>query len=284
MAEESQEGTESQEPQAEKDFIEKFKRISQENILRAFEKKNRKGIGESSLIVKDAFDRQWKKVIGNSYFQPITTIQAPIPSNGKNNTERSDPRSRGYMAEVTFSEIQWQKLRRKINKRFVDLFSLQGITADTKTLRPIFQNLNVNRLKEVLGEKVADKILGKAKNKEDHGTVKGPVDLRVEGFWEVMFSPAKDANDTVNIRLMWEGQCLVMKRMTEVVMPGFYLEVADHATRDHYTQTAKEGRKKIGVIQEYPYTVLREASMEEYLIQKSEGDRIMRDVRAREEG
>lgn len=265
----------------DQEFIDEFKRISQEGILRDYEKKNRERIENASLIVKNDFDQLWKKITGNSYYQPVTTVRPPTAMYGKNNTERSDPRSRKYRATVVFTEIEWQKLRRKISKKFKDLYTLKG-TTDGKS-RPIFQNLEINRLKEILGEKPAEKIL-KAAKENDHGTLKGDFELLVEGYWEVVFAPAKSENDPVDVRLMWEGQCLIIKRMIEVVLPGFYLEVADNATRDHYVQNPKEGRKKIGVIQEYPYTVLREALRDDYLIQKSAGDKVMNEKRARDEG
>uniref|UniRef100_A0A6M3JDU6 Uncharacterized protein n=1 Tax=viral metagenome TaxID=1070528 RepID=A0A6M3JDU6_9ZZZZ len=275
--------TKDSQEQQEKDFINEFIRIAGEGILRDYEKKNRDRIGEASLIVKDAFDKQWIKVTGNSYYQPVTTVAPPTAAFGRNNTERSDPRSRKYRANVVFSEIQWQKIRRKIGKRIKDLYNLKGKVKETGAVRPIFQNLTIDRLKEIFGEQDTEKILvaGKA---NDHGEIKGSFDLKVEGYWEVIFAPAGNLNDPVDVQLMWEGQCLIMKRMAEVVLPGFYLEVADNATQDNFIQTPKDGRKKIGVIQKYPYTVLREATLEEFLAQKASGDRIMRDKRAKDEG
>lgn len=264
-------------------FINEFIRTSQETILRPYEKKNRERISEATLLVKDAFDKQWKKVTGNNYFQPVTTIQPLATAYGKNNTSYSDPRSRKYMTEVVFSEIRWQKLRRKIAKRFTDLYNLSGIVNDTGTERPIFQNLTFDRLKYVLGEKDALRLVKAAKENEV-GSISGSFNINVEGFWEIQFSPRKDPNDPVDVRLLWEGQCLIMKRMIPVVVPGFYIELADNATRAQYTQTAKKGRQKVGVIQEYPYVVFREATIEEYLAQKEEGDRITREAIAREEG
>ena len=260
-------------------FIDEFKRMAQEGIIREYEKKNRDRINEAGFEVKDAFDKQWIKVTGNSYYQPVTTVKPP--SAGKI-TERSDPRSRKYRATVNFSTIGWQRLRRKIGRKFENLYTLHGVASATGAKRPVFQNLTVDRMKEILGEDNAIKIF--ESKEKDYGEIDGSFDLLVEGYWEVVFAPAKSENDPVDVRLLWEGQCLIIKRMTEVVLPGFYLEVADHATRDHFTQTPEHGRKRIGIIQEYPYTTLREASREEYLSQKEAGDRIMKEKRAKEEG
>jgi len=273
--------TKDSQEQPDEKLIDEFKRIAAEGILRDYEKKNRDRINEASFITKDAFDKQWVKVTGNSYYQPVTTVQPPQATFGKNNTERSDPRSRKYQASVVFSRIEWNKVKRKIGKKFKDLYVLDGDVKETGQQRPIYQNLDIDRLKYVVGPENAEKIVSM---KVDHGEIKGVFDLKVEGYWEVNFSPAKSENDPIDVRLIWEGQCLIIKRMLPVVLPGFYLEVADNATRDHFIQTPQQGRKKIGVIQEYPYTVFREASRDEFLAQKASGDRVMKERITREDG
>ena len=273
--------TKDSQEQPDEKLIDEFKRIAAEGILRDYEKKNRDRINEASFITKDAFDKQWVKVTGNSYYQPVTTVQPPQATFGKNNTERSDPRSRKYQANVVFSRIEWNKVKRKIGKKFKDLYVLDGDVKETGQQRPIYQNLDIDRLKYVVGPENAEKIMSM---KLDHGEIKGVFDLKVEGYWEVNFSPAKSENDPIDVRLIWEGQCLIIKRMVPVVLPGFYLEVADNATRDHFIQTPQQGRKKIGVIQEYPYTVFREASRDEFLAQKASGDRVMKERITREDG
>lgn len=283
MTEPSQATKEEGPAQDDKKFIGEFNKISTEAILRPYEVKNRERMAEASAIVRFTFDEQWKKVTGGNYYQPQTTIQAPVAAFGVSNVERSDPRSRRYRAKVAFSKIRWQKIRRKISKRWKDLFILSGTVVSTGDERPIFQNLTINRVKELFGDEKTREILKVAKT-ETVGELEGSFELEVEGYWEVQFSPKKDKNDTPDVRLAWEGQTLIIQRMKPVVLPGFYIEVADNATKDHYVQNPEQGRKKIGVIQEYPYTVLREASREEYLEQKESGDNIMRDVRARQDG
>jgi len=264
-----------QESQDEEKFMNEFARISQEGILREYEKKNRDRIVSASLIVKDAFDKRWKKVTGNSYFQPVTTIAVPHPYKfGRD--ERIDPKGKHYRTRVNFSRIQWQKIRRKFGKKWVDLYILHGEEAENKTFRPIFQNLAENRLREVLGDEHAQKIL--SLKSETNGELEGNFDISVEGYWMVIFAPQKDQNDTKDVRLLWEGQCLMIERMKEVIVPGFYLEVADNSLRDVFG----EDRKKIGVIQENPYTPLREATREEFLTKKAHGDALLRDRLSKE--
>jgi hypothetical protein len=271
----------SQDPNQE--LINEFRRINAENILKQYEIKNRQRINEASLEVRDAFDQQWKKVTGKPYYLPVTTQEVVPHYGGQNNTVRSDPRGRKYMAKALFSMISWQKLpRRKIGKRFKDLFNIKGIDKETGEERPIYNNLDFESIASRLGVTVKDDIQKASKN-EDHGEIEGDFEVDVEGYWKVVFSPQQSPRDTKDVRLMWEGQCLIIQRMQEVVLPGWYIEVADNATRDHFSQTPEEGRKKVGTIQEFPYTVLHESTRQEYLAQKAYGDKIQREALRREE-
>lgn len=247
-----------------------FLKISDERELREWEQKNRNKILESAFEIQRAFDEHWLDITGDRYFQPVTMAPPSMPGA---KLARSDPKSRSYRANVEFSRIMWVKIRRKFGKRFKDLFILQG-EADGK-VRPIFQNLTEDRLRSILEDATTDKIL-KAAKKDDRGEIEGEFNLLVEGYWEVIFAPMKGESDTIDVELTWEGQCLLIKRQMAIVLPGFYIEQNDNATKDHYTQTPEQGRKKIGTIQQYSCTVLREATMEEYLAQKESGDKIMR--------
>lgn len=281
MTDKSQEENKSQEPTDE--FINEFIRMSQPGILNQYEAKNRERISKADFAVRDAFDKQWLKVTGKPYYQPVTTSAMFPTESGKNNTERSDPAGRQYRATVNFSVISWKKLpRRKIGKRYVDLFTLKGIDSVTQNERPIYQNLTGERLQQLLGTKIRDKILSDAK-KVDHGEIKESVNIDAEGYWEVVFSPMQSQRDKKDVQLHWEGQCLIIKRRENVILPGFYIEAADHATLDKFSHEPGKGRQKVATIQQFPYTVLREATREEYLAQKTAGDKIQREKIERDE-
>jgi len=266
------------EPQ--EDFTGEFTRIAQESILRAYEEKNRERIAQASFALRDAFDKQWVKVIGKSYYLPVTASPTMPFLNGQNYTENSCPKDRNYCAKVQFDSVSWQKLpRRRIGKRHVDLYNLTGKETNGDE-RPIYQNVSVDRLTRLLGIKSRDKIVSV---KEDHGEVQGPFEIDVEGYWRVQFAPKSDQNDPADVQLMWEGQCLIIQRMQDVILPGFYIEVADNGTKDQFTQSPGEGRKKVGTIQRFPYMVKGEASRLEYLVQKERGDKIQREKLMREE-
>ena len=129
------EGTNPKEP--DDAFIGEFYKIATENILKQYEAKNRERISSASLMVRDAFDKQWEKVTGKRYYQPVTTApKVQAFTSGQNNVEFSDPRSRTYRAKVSFTNISWQKLpRRKIGKKFKDLYNLKGVESATKDWR-----------------------------------------------------------------------------------------------------------------------------------------------------
>jgi hypothetical protein len=75
------------------------------------------------------------------------------------------------------------------------------------------------------------------------------------------------------VYLAVQGEGLTIQRNKPVVVPKRFLEAADHALVPHYTQKPGQGRKIIGEVKTYEYSVIREATWEEYISQKSEGTR-----------
>lgn len=276
-----QEGQEAQEPKWDV-FVDKFNSIEIESLIRAFEIKERDKISNAPLDVRDSFDRKWRELTKQSYFQAITTVQQVMaPFDGKNDTRRSDPRSLNYREPIAFIKFFWQKIRRKRGKKMYDFFIIEGLTAQGKR-RPLFGGISVERLFMVFGDKIATRIIADSK-KEGRGELEESMELSVEGYWEVQFAPQRDSNDEKDTRIFIEGVCLRMQRMVPVIVPGFFLEGADHTTKPIFTHEPGRGRQKVGSIQKYPYTVLRQATMEEYLVQKAKGDAEQREHERREE-
>jgi hypothetical protein len=267
-----------QEPQ---DMTNEFVRISSAEILRQYEDKNKERIAQSDFATRESFDKKWMQLTGKGYYQPVTSAPLVPFAGGQNYTENSCPKDADYCETIQFESVSWQKLpRRKVGKRFVDLYNLSGIDQSGDE-RPIYQNVDNDRLSRLLGVKARDKII--SIKDSDHGEIKGPFDIKVEGYWEVQFAPQSNANDTRDVQLLWEGQCLIIQRMQNVILPGFYIEVADNATQDNFTQEPSEGRKKIGTVQKFPYMVKRQATRKEYLERKAYGDKIQREKLLREE-
>ena len=104
-----------------------------------------------------------------------------------------------------------------------------------------------------------------------------------KGYWEVMFSPKGKPDDPDDVTLSLNGVCLQMQREAPVVIPGPYLEVADHGVYPTYIQLPGKDRKISGRVKFFPYNVLREASKEEYENQKDAGNKITKDAREKAE-
>ncbi len=282
-----QEAQEAQEPE-DKKFIGEFRNISTENMLRQYEAKgknrDRLEFGVSSVPVFMAFNAKWRELTGKPYYGAINSVpQVFSPFDGKSDTRRSDPKAMNYREALRFNKIIWQKIRQKIGKRMRDSYQIDGIVAETDKLRSIFGRLSVERLYEVFGGKYAGKIIEGAK-KEKRGEIEVDIDVDVEAYWRVQFAPQKDQNDTLDVRLKVEGVCLRPLRMIPVILPGFFLENADHTTKDIYTHEPGEGRKSIGKEQKYPYTVFEKVTQEEHLTFLAAGNKEQREFEQKKEG
>ena len=181
--------TEAQNAQGKEPSPARF-RAMKEEALRKYEEEFREEISVAPLEVRVAFDETWNRVLGQKYFQPVTTRIDPT-------TDRIDPKSKDY-----------------------------------------------------------------------------------KGFWEVMFSPKGKPDDPEDVTLAWNGQCLQMKRGEPVILPGPFLEVADHGVFAHYKQVPGEDRKITSYVKHFPYTVLRQATEKEYREKKAAGDKATKDKRA----
>lgn len=85
-----------------------------------------------------------------------------------------------------------------------------------------------------------------------------------EKFYRVRFNAKSNANDTENVELSVNGEQRVIAREMEVILPERFLEVARHATYPIFKQVPGKTRKTIGNVQTFPFTVLGEATEEEY--------------------
>jgi len=91
-----------------------------------------------------------------------------------------------------------------------------------------------------------------------------PVEHMSSRFFVVNFGAQRDKNEPVDVVLSLNGAPLVMKRQVEVIIPGSYLEIAQHAHILHFEQLPNKPRKVDAHIDVYPCTILREASEAEY--------------------
>jgi hypothetical protein len=100
----------------------------------------------------------------------------------------------------------------------------------------------------------------------------------VERYFKVRFQAKSNVNDTEDVMLAVNGETLVIRRESEVIVPERFLLCADNAVYQHFRQLPGKPRKVVGQIKMYPYDKLGEASEKEYLKQKSDGTRATRDA------
>ena len=105
-------------------------------------------------------------------------------------------------------------------------------------------------------------------------------EVEPEKYWLLKFNDRFSKNETQDVPLSVNGETLVFHRGKEVVVPGRFRECADntrHPIYEHWNNSlvdeAQSGRKNIGTQTTYPYTVIREATEEEFRAMKAIGDK-----------
>ena len=91
------------------------------------------------------------------------------------------------------------------------------------------------------------------------------------GYWQVRFNAKTTPNDSDDVQLMVNGETLIIQREKKVVLPGRFLENADHATYLHFRQVPHQPRKIVGKIKTYPYERICKATKNEYEKQRVDG-------------
>lgn len=83
-------------------------------------------------------------------------------------------------------------------------------------------------------------------------------------YYEVAFHGKSNPNDDDVIQLGANGELLLIKRETPVILSETFLEVARHAKYIKWDFTPGNERKSPSYVEKYPYRVLRESSEDEY--------------------
>lgn len=98
-----------------------------------------------------------------------------------------------------------------------------------------------------------------------------------EKYWKAMFGPKTTPNDTIDVQLAVNGEVLNIQREEPVIIPDRFRVCADNATITQYTQRPGETRQMVGRMRIYNYSIMGEASEEEYIAFKNRGNQIQRD-------
>ena len=138
----------------------------------------------------------------------------------------------------------------------------------------------VDKLKQPIAEhRLTEKARKMLLNDEDAEqvipTVKALIEAHRKVFkvLKVRFHAKAKENDPDDVVLSCNAEKLVFQREQEVFVPGMFLEVSDHAVFQTFKQLPNEQRKVTGTIRKYPYDILGEGTMDDYLLQRREGTR-----------
>lgn len=256
------------------EFLDKLKEIKNKNDLVVFEKEHRTVIANGTGVMKISFDEIWQKETGKSYFI-VATKQ--VVSQTKSVLS---PKACNYVVDEEFLAIRWTISRVKVKKDspvkiFVNVLGEKKPSGEVIFLK---NKLRFETLRNYIGEEKGSKIIKSIGKDKVDGRIKGDITLKAPGYWEVIFADRHSDTESTDVFLSHQGMCLQMQRNVRVVLPGYFLEVADHGRYPVYSQDPdnKEGRKVRGHIQVYPYTALRPATRAEYLELKASGDKITR--------
>lgn len=86
-------------------------------------------------------------------------------------------------------------------------------------------------------------------------------------YWWVKFHQAADKNATPDVILACNGDTLLLQRGKEVCVPDRFLEIADNALQERFTQEPGHERKALAPVITFPYDRIREGSEEEFRAQ-----------------
>ena len=103
-------------------------------------------------------------------------------------------------------------------------------------------------------------------------------DIKAEKYYRVTFNHKSNPNDEDDVTLIVNGETLVLQRGTEVIIPGRYKECADHATYPIFRQKPNEARKQMGTVMVFPYSLIGEATEQEYLKLLRQGNKETREA------
>ena len=83
-------------------------------------------------------------------------------------------------------------------------------------------------------------------------------------FYRVIFQAKTNPNDEDDVPLSVNGVTILSKRDVEVILPGSYLEVADHTVKSQYEQKPGHDRKIVGKVRKFMYQRIGEATRAEF--------------------
>lgn len=199
-------------------------------------------------------------VIGYGYIDKTTTSTPPTTTKSPDTTTTSpSTKSQGHVIkEQGFydDEVVIQTIYKAPGKPFLNPKEAQNFMTKNRI------NPGTNRIIKV--DENAFAIYGDGQ--------KAPV-IPKEKYFRVLFQARATENDLEDVQLTVNGETLLMQREKEVIIPARFRECADHALIVKFKQLPDQPRKLMAPIRTFPYSLIGEATEEEYLTQKAEGDK-----------
>lgn len=107
--------------------------------------------------------------------------------------------------------------------------------------------------------------------------------IKPEKYYRVIFNAKGSPSDQDDVQLSVNGEQLLIRREEPVIIPGRFKECADNTRYPMTRQEPGKLRKTITWVQTFPYAPIGEATEEEFLAQKAEGTKKVRNDVHREE-
>jgi hypothetical protein len=85
-----------------------------------------------------------------------------------------------------------------------------------------------------------------------------------EKYMLVIFAEKTDKNDIDNVEITVNGNKMVCERGVEVIIQQRYLWAIDNTSQPVYRQVKGSGLKRVGSIQKYSYSVIKESTEKAY--------------------
>jgi len=92
-----------------------------------------------------------------------------------------------------------------------------------------------------------------------------------ELFFKVRFHRRQSAVESADVELTVNCDCLKLQRGEVCVVPGRFLEAANHTRRPMFSNVPGESRKVVGEVQTYTYDTIGPATEAEYIEERRRG-------------
>jgi hypothetical protein len=109
-----------------------------------------------------------------------------------------------------------------------------------------------------------------------------PVNTTPVLYKRVKFHTKSDKHQPNDVILSLNGLTLLIQRDREIVLPDYFLRVADEATYDQF-KPGSGSRQIIAKVRLYPYDILGPATKEEYESARADGAKKYAEARTRDE-